>query len=530
MNYPLLRYLFGMILLIVAAFLVLPLAVAVIYGESSGIYFLYTMIAAGLLGFLLTRFKPAKRDMYAREGFVFTALAWVVISLIGAAPFTLSGQIPSYLDAVFETVSGFTTTGASILTDVEALDNGMLFWRSFTHWLGGMGILVFMLSLVNMGGQANHLLRAESPGPTVSKMVPNMRKSAAILYGIYIVMTAVEVVLLLIGGMPLFDSLCTAFGTAGTGGFGIKNSSMGYYDSYYLQGVVSVFMALFGVNFNVYFFLLMKKYAMAWRNTEVRAYFAIIAGSTLIITLNILGMFPTAFDAFHHAFFAVSSVITTTGFSTTDFDLWPQLSRCILVLLMYVGGCAGSTAGGMKISRLMLQVKSLRRDYRRRRQGFPAGDSVQSPWLRAAQAASSPLRAGADGGRKARQPGDGAGRSELHDPVFSGDAGVRAAGGAGQSGFCHHFHRRDGDAEQHWPRSGTGRPHGLLRGLFAAGEDRPDGGYAVRAAGAVPHADPAHALDLAEILTKTVNGAYRYRSAPFLVSTWLSLWESCHRR
>ena len=359
MNYPLLRYLFGMILLIVAAFLVLPLAVAVIYGESSGIYFLYTMIAAGLLGFLLTRFKPAKRDMYAREGFVFTALAWVVISLIGAAPFTLSGQIPSYLDAVFETVSGFTTTGASILTDVEALDNGMLFWRSFTHWLGGMGILVFMLSLVNMGGQANHLLRAESPGPTVSKMVPNMRKSAAILYGIYIVMTAVEVVLLLIGGMPLFDSLCTAFGTAGTGGFGIKNSSMGYYDSYYLQGVVSVFMALFGVNFNVYFFLLMKKYAMAWRNTEVRAYFAIIAGSTLIITLNILGMFSTAFDAFHHAFFAVSSVITTTGFSTTDFDLWPQLSRCILVLLMIVGACAGSTGGGVKVSRLVILCKAL---------------------------------------------------------------------------------------------------------------------------------------------------------------------------
>ena len=365
MNYPLLRYLFGMVLMIVAAFLVLPLAVAVIYGESSGIYFLYTMIAAGLLGFLLTRFKPAKRDMYAREGFVFTALAWVVISLIGAAPFTLSGQIPSYLDAVFETVSGFTTTGASILTDVEALDNGMLFWRSFTHWLGGMGILVFMLSLVNMGGQANHLLRAESPGPTVSKMVPNMRKSAAILYGIYIVMTAVEVVLLLLGGMPLFDSLCTAFGTAGTGGFGIKNSSMGYYNSYYLQGVVSVFMALFGVNFNVYFFLLMKKYAMAWRNTEVRAYFAIIAGSTLIITLNILGMFPTAFDAFHHAFFAVSSVITTTGFSTTDFDLWPQLSRCILVLLMIVGACAGSTGGGVKVSRLVILCKALGSELRK---------------------------------------------------------------------------------------------------------------------------------------------------------------------
>lgn len=255
-------------------------------------------------------------------------------------------------------------------------------------------------------------------------------------------MTAVEVVLLLIGGMPLFDSLCTAFGTAGTGGFGIKNNSMGYYNSYYLQGVVSVFMALFGVNFNVYFFLLMKKYAMAWRNTEVRAYFAIIAGSTLIITLNILGMFPTAFDAFHHAFFAVSSVITTTGFSTTDFDLWPQLSRCILVLLMIVGACA--------------------RVYRRRREGFPAGDFVQSPRLGAAQAAPSPLRAGADGGRKARQPGDGSGRSELHDPVFSGDAGVRAAGGAGQSGFCHHVYRRVGDAEQHWPRPGAGRPHGCF--------------------------------------------------------------------
>ena len=202
MNYPMLRYLFGLVLLIEAAFLALPLGVSLIYGESSGVCFLITMAAAGILGFVLTRFKPIRRDMYAREGFVFTALAWIVISLIGAVPFTLSGQIPSYLDAVFETVSGFTTTGASILSDVEALDNGMLFWRSFTHWLGGMGILVFMLALVNMGGQANHLLRAESPGPTVAKMVPNMRKSAGILYGIYIAMTAAEVVLLCLGGCP----------------------------------------------------------------------------------------------------------------------------------------------------------------------------------------------------------------------------------------------------------------------------------------------------------------------------------------
>lgn len=363
MNYPLLRYLFGMILLIVAAFLVLPLAVAVIYGESSGIYFLYTMIAAGLLGFLLTRFKPAKRDMYAREGFVFTALAWVVISLIGAAPFTLSGQIPSYLDAVFETVSGFTTTGASILTDVEALDNGMLFWRSFTHWLGGMGILVFMLSLVNMGGQANHLLRAESPGPTVSKMVPNMRKSAAILYGIYIVMTAVEVVLLLIGGMPLFDSLCTAFGTAGTGGFGIKNDSMASYSSY-IQNVCTVFMALFGVNFSCYYLLLLGNFRSVLKDEELRLYAGLFFGSILLISLNIHKMYPTIRETVRHAAFQVSSIMTTTGFATTDFDLWPVFSKTLLLVLMLIGACAGSTGGGLKCARLLLIFKSLRRSIR----------------------------------------------------------------------------------------------------------------------------------------------------------------------
>ena len=361
MNYPLLRYLFGMILLIVAAFLVLPLAVAVIYGESSGIYFLYTMIAAGLLGFLLTRFKPAKRDMYAREGFVFTALAWVVISLIGAAPFTLSGQIPSYLDAVFETVSGFTTTGASILTDVEALDNGMLFWRSFTHWLGGMGILVFMLSLVNMGGQANHLLRAESPGPTVSKMVPNMRKSAAILYGIYIVMTAVEVVLLLIGGMPLFDSLVHAFGTVGTGGFGIKNDSIAGYSTY-CQVIITIFMILFGINFNAYFLILIRKFRQAWESEEVRAYLLIIAAATLAITFNVRGYFSSFAQAFQQTIFQVASIITTTGYATTNFDLWPEFSRTILVLLMFVGACAGSTGGGIKVSRILILLKTVKKE------------------------------------------------------------------------------------------------------------------------------------------------------------------------
>ena len=366
MNYRMIAYLTGVIILIEAAFMLLPLLVALLYGEMSGVWFLATLAAAALLGFLLTRLRPVKRTLYAREGFVVTALAWIVISLIGAAPFALSGQISSYLDAVFETVSGFTTTGASILPNVEALDQCMLFWRSFTHWLGGMGILVFMLALVNLaGGEANHLLRAESPGPSVSKMVPNMRKSSAILYTIYMVMTLVETLLLVLGGMPLFDSLCHAFGTAGTGGFGVKAASIGYYDSYYLQGVIAVFMVLFGVNFNVYFFLLMRKFSTALRNTELRAYLAIVLVSTVTIALNIAGMMPSLYDAFHHAFFTVSSIITTTGFATVDFNQWPELSRLLLVLLMIVGACAGSTGGGVKVSRFVILTKATAQEIRR---------------------------------------------------------------------------------------------------------------------------------------------------------------------
>ena len=366
MNYRMIAYLTGVIILIEAAFMLLPLLVALLYGEMSGVWFLATLAAAALLGFLLTRLRPVKRTLYAREGFVVTALAWIVISLIGAAPFTLSGQIPAYLDAVFETVSGFTTTGASILPNVEALDRCMLFWRSFTHWLGGMGILVFMLALVNLaGGEANHLLRAESPGPSVSKMVPNMRKSSAILYTIYMAMTLVETLLLVLGGMPLFDSLCHAFGTAGTGGFGVKAASIGYYDSYYLQGIIAVFMVLFGVNFNVYFFLLMRKFSTALRNTELRAYLAIVLVSTVTIALNIAGRMPSLFDAFHHAFFTVSSIITTTGFATVDFNQWPELSRLLLVLLMIVGACAGSTGGGVKVSRFVILTKATAQEIRR---------------------------------------------------------------------------------------------------------------------------------------------------------------------
>ena len=359
MNYRMIAYLSGVIILIEAVFMLLPVLVAALYGEASGIWFAVTVAAAAVVGWLLTRLKPAKRDLYAKEGFVITALAWILISLVGAAPFTLSGQIPSYLDAVFEMVSGFTTTGASIAPNVEALDNCMNFWRCLSHWLGGMGILVFMLAIVNLGGgQSNHLLRAESPGPSVSKMVPNMRKSSAILYGIYIGMTIVLVILLMLGGMSLFDSVCHAFGTAGTGGFGIKAASVGAYDSYYLQTVIAVFMVLFGVNFNVYFFLLMRKWSMAFRNTEVWTYFAVILFSTVTIAWNITGMMPSLYDAFHHAFFSVASVITTTGFATVDFNQWPELSRLILVLLMFIGACAGSTGGGIKVSRFVILAKA----------------------------------------------------------------------------------------------------------------------------------------------------------------------------
>ena len=359
MNYRMIAYVSGMIILILAGFMLLPALVGLYFAEQSAFSFLTVAVCAAAAGGLLLLLRPKNRAMYAREGFVITALGWILISLIGAVPFTLSGQIPGYLDAVFEMASGFTTTGASILPNVELLDNCMNFWRCLSHWLGGMGILVFMLALVNLsGGQSNHLLRAESPGPSVGKMVPNMRKSSAILYGIYIAMTLLEILLLLLGGMPLFDSICHAFGTAGTGGFGIKAASVGYYESYYLQGVIAVFMVLFGINFNFYFFLLMRKFSAAFGMSEVRAYLGIIVCSTLTIAVNVAGSFPRFLHALHHSFFSVASIITTTGFATVDFDQWPLLSRIILVLLMIVGACAGSTGGGVKVSRFLILFKS----------------------------------------------------------------------------------------------------------------------------------------------------------------------------
>lgn len=365
MNKRMISFILGTLLILEAVILLLPALVALIYAERAGWYYLFTALGAALAGLALRLIsRPTRKTIYARDGLLCVALGWVVLSLAGALPFTLCGDIPSYLDAVFEMVSGFTTTGSSILPNVEVLNRCSLFWRSFSHWIGGMGILVFMLAIVNMeGGQGIHLLRAESPGPTVSKMVPRMVDSSKILYGIYFGLTVIQMIFYLAGGMPLFDTLCNAFATAGTGGFAIKADSFAGY-SYYHQTVTTVFMALFGVNFSIYFFILRRKFDLVWKNTELRWYLAIIFLSIAAITLNILPMYPRACDALHHAAFSVSSVITTTGFGTENFGLWPEFSRVILVLLMLIGACAGSTGGGLKISRLVILVKTVQREVR----------------------------------------------------------------------------------------------------------------------------------------------------------------------
>ena len=369
MNYRMILSLLGDVLLVIGAFLLLPCIVAVIYGEPELWVLLATAAGSGLLGGLFILLRPKRRrELHARDGFVMVALSWILISLVGAIPFTVSGAIPSYLDAVFETMSGFTTTGASILRAVEDLPKCLLFWRSFTHWLGGMGVLVFMLAIVPLSGESIYLLRAESPGPSVSKMVPKMRTSAAILYAIYCAMTLLQIlfyrlgVLFGWGEMTWFDSLCLAFGTAGTGGFSVRNSGLADYSAY-LQAVTTVFMILFGVNFSVYFFLLRRRFRLAWHNSEVRWYFIIIFGAIVLISANLLftgGFFPTVFQTIHHVAFSVGSVITTTGFGTADFAKWPEFSKTVLLILMAIGACAGSTGGGMKVSRVLILAKTAR--------------------------------------------------------------------------------------------------------------------------------------------------------------------------
>lgn len=360
----------GLILLITGIFQVFPLLIAVIDHEPKNILAYIESLCLILLvgGALLLFSRGGNRMFSAQEGFAATGLSWIFMSAFGALPFFLSGQIPSYVDAFFEMVSGFTTTGASILTDVEALSRCNLFWRSFSHWLGGMGVLVFLLAVVpgarKNGGTGIYLMRAESPGPSVDKLTPHLRQTAMILYGIYILLTALCIVCLLLGGMPVFDSFCIAFGTAGTGGFAIKNSSMGGY-SYFLQTVVTVFMFLFGVNFSLYYMLLLRKFKAVFKNEELRLYFGIAAGSIVLIAINISRMYNTVYESVHHAAFQVVSIMTTTGYGTVDFEQWPAFSKAILLSLMFIGASAGSTGGGLKVSRVLLLMKSIRRTIRK---------------------------------------------------------------------------------------------------------------------------------------------------------------------
>lgn len=360
----------GLILLITGIFQLFPLLIAVIDHEPRNILaYIESLCLILLVGSALLLFSRGGNRMFsAQEGFAATGLSWIFMSAFGALPFFLSGQIPSYVDAFFEMVSGFTTTGASILTDVEALSRCNLFWRSFSHWLGGMGVLVFLLAVVpgarKNGGTGIYLMRAESPGPSVDKLTPHLRQTAMILYGIYILLTALCIGCLLLGGMPVFDSFCIAFGTAGTGGFAIKNSSMGGY-SYFLQTVVTVFMFLFGVNFSLYYMLLLRKFKAVFKNEELRLYFGIAASSIVLIAINISCMYNTVYEAVHHAAFQVVSIMTTTGYGTVDFEQWPAFSKAILLSLMFIGASAGSTGGGLKVSRVLLLMKSIRRTIRK---------------------------------------------------------------------------------------------------------------------------------------------------------------------
>lgn len=360
----------GLILLITGIFQLFPLLIAVIDHEPRNILaYIESLCLILLVGSALLLFSRGGNRMFsAQEGFAATGLSWIFMSAFGALPFFLSGQIPSYVDAFFEMVSGFTTTGASILTDVEALSRCNLFWRSFSHWLGGMGVLVFLLAVVpgarKNGGTGIYLMRAESPGPSVDKLTPHLRRTAMILYGIYILLTALCIVCLLLGGMPVFDSFCIAFGTAGTGGFAIKNSSMGGY-SCFLQTVVTVFMFLFGVNFSLYYMLLLRKFKAVFKNEELRLYFGIAAGSIVLIAINISRMYNTVYESVHHAAFQVVSIMTTTGYGTVDFEQWPAFSKAILLSLMFIGASAGSTGGGLKVSRVLLLMKSIRRTIRK---------------------------------------------------------------------------------------------------------------------------------------------------------------------
>lgn len=362
MNYGMIRFIVGKMLLIESFLLLVPAFVSLIYQEKSGVWFLIVTGILLVLSRLLSK-KPKDMSLYAKEGFLVVALAWILWSLFGALPFVFSGTIPRFEDAFFEVVSGFTTTGSTILTDIEGLPMGMNFWRCLTHWVGGMGVLVFVMTIIPLSTKNSmFLMRAEVPGPTCDKLVPKARSTARILYGMYVGLSALEVVFLLAGGMNLYEALVHTFSTAGTGGFSNRNASIAAFDSAYIDGVITIFMLLFGVNFNLYYLLLLKNVKDVFRNEELKTYLGIVAVSAVLITANIAGMYGSVLKAFRYAGFQVVSVITTTGFVTADFELWPEFSKTILLILMVIGACAGSTGGGMKVSRIMILGRTVMRE------------------------------------------------------------------------------------------------------------------------------------------------------------------------
>ncbi len=366
MNRAMIKYSLGKMLQIESILLLLPFAIALYYNDLGKIPFLLSIIISFLIGSLLSYKKPTNQVIYAKEGFALVALAWLALSLFGALPFYFSQEIPNYFDAFFETVSGFTTTGASILNAVEDLSLSLIFWRSFTHWVGGMGVLVFALAIIPLAeNRSMHLMRAEVPGPSAGKILPKMKDTAKILYLIYFGLTLIEVLLLKLGGMSFFDSLVHSFGTAGTGGFSSRNLSIGYYQSAYFEWVIGIFMVLFGINFNLYFYLLTRKFKPIFKNEELKLYLLVIGLATLAITINILPVINQLFPSVRTAFFQVASIITTTGYSSLDFNLWPAFSKVILILLMFIGASAGSTGGGIKVSRFIIFGRLIKKEIKR---------------------------------------------------------------------------------------------------------------------------------------------------------------------
>lgn len=365
MNKRSIIYILGWVLIVEAVAMQIGTITSLIYGEKEAWYFVLTGVVSAILGVLAVKVKkPKNMVLYQKAGFAATALSWILLSLAGCMPFWLSGEIPHFIDAFYETVSGFTTTGSTILNDVEALSKGMLMWRSFLHWLGGMGVIVFLLAIIpKLGGQQNiFLMKAESPGPIIGKAVPRMRNYATMLYGIYITLTALEFILLLFGGLNVFEAINTSFSTAGTGGFGIYNANAAAFDSYYVQTVIAVFMLLFGINFSVYLCLIARKFKQSLKFEELWIYLGIVAVSTAIIAFNISSIYKP-YDAFHQSFFYVTSIISTTGFGLTDVNKWPEFSKTIIIIITFIGASAGSTGGGFKISRIILLFKEVRKEF-----------------------------------------------------------------------------------------------------------------------------------------------------------------------